>query len=130
MNYPMRIEMRMALAFFSIFALMLASSLASSFDSLHATSTSKDEEEERDNINSSDSRSLNATTTCTTFRTGAESAADALLSSNNNKITQQCEQSISSTKGNGANYAVNIVQGNDMESSNHVDQQSKQKIGN
>ncbi|MGH9925306.1 MAG: hypothetical protein ACRD5B_07990 [Nitrososphaeraceae archaeon] len=94
------------------------------------TFSDKEDEENRDDIISSDPSSLNATTTCMTFGTDAESAADALLSSNNNTITQQCEQSISSIKGNGANYAINTVQGNDMEGGNHVDQQSKQKIGN
>lgn len=65
-----------------------------------------------------------------TFGTDVESAADVLLSSNNDTITQQCEQSLSSINGNCANYAINTAQDNDIESGNQANQQSKQKIGN
>jgi hypothetical protein len=84
--------------------------------------------EDNDSANASDD-TINATTECIGFGTDSESAANAELSSNGTNIKQQCDQVISSTDGNGANFATNTVQGNDIPADNQVSQQSKQKIG-
>lgn len=79
-----------------------------------------------------DDSGIQATTSC--VGSMSESEADARLLSNENNITQQCEQIISSDDGNAStnrNDATNkvIVDGERTEGgSNQVNQQSKQKI--
>jgi hypothetical protein len=75
-------------------------------------------------------RGMNATTECVGMGSDSESAANAQLNSNNNTITQECEQTISSSDGNGRNYATNTFDSNGESTGNQVDQQSDQRIGN
>lgn len=77
---------------------------------------------------SQDERRINATTECVGIGTDSESAANAQLNSNNNTITQECEQTISSSEGNGRNYATNTFDSNSESTGNQVNQRSDQGI--
>jgi hypothetical protein len=73
---------------------------------------------------------INATTECVGIGKDSESAANMQLNTkNNNTITQGCEQTISSSNGNGRNYATNTFDSNSDSTGNQVNQQSDQRIG-
>jgi hypothetical protein len=77
---------------------------------------------------SQDEGAINATTECVGMGSESESAADTQLNSNNNTVTQKCEQTISSSDGNGRNYATNTFDSNSYSTGNRVNQQSDQSI--
>jgi hypothetical protein len=77
---------------------------------------------------SQDERGINATTECVGKGAESESAANTQLNSNNNTVTQKCEQTISSSDGNGRNYATNTFDSNSDSTGNQVKQQSDQSI--
>ncbi|MGH9964750.1 MAG: hypothetical protein ACRD5E_07985 [Nitrososphaeraceae archaeon] len=70
-------------------------------------------------------------TECAGIGIKSESEADTLLSLEGNRISQECEQIISSQSGNNSrasNYATNRVQiDNDVIGENRINQESKQK---
>jgi len=72
---------------------------------------------------------INATTECVGTGPDSESAANTQLNStNNNTITQKCEQTISSSTGDASQHATNTFSSNGDSSGNQVNQQSDQNI--
>jgi hypothetical protein len=107
--------------FLPVVVIFMATVCVFGVDLAHFTSASQESP-------ASSKNGANVTTECISFGPDSESESIAKLLSDGRNVTQQCEQDMKSAEG--SQFASNQYADSDKSSSNQVNQQSEQKIGN